>query len=613
MSKKSFGTGITRLLFGLGKKEMKVIPYNEMSSEQFEQLDRFLGKVGFAAATDTLSLTKRQSEYIFNQIKQLDLYRKNMMRDPDLIKADKMTKIDPEFKGFTPKVIEGGKGKTKPGSKIDYGKMSEFLGVKLRGDETFDELLEIEKRMKNKDPEKFAGGGLVNLIAKLRAKFGKKAITTADKIDLPAKSKLKNQFKAFEERNRKLTEDELDELYEEFDEAVPYPMETVADRDRFLKSVQDEKDYMFQQYKAGRLDPKPGEEGRKKFLQKKMEEMEMSGDTKLMTQDEIDELMMLQTEELAPQMTERMNLKIKYPGITDDLIQKIMIDDNPQRKAEVLATLDEAFKMMDKGMSPDEILNAVKNTPRTKQADGGLATMFRPKLKDGGPPNPGRRNFMKVMAGLASLPFVGKLFKGAKVAKTVVPLKNTTTAMPAWFPNFVDKMVTKNVGNKIDADVMLFKDKDLPGVELRKYDDGRIQVEGKNAYNEEYYIDYEPPGYEVVDETTGRAVKKPGDFVATDTEYRMISPEDYDVDGVNVDKIDDILGGNSTQLEGYAKGTGEVKYTTGQKRIDEADARGASKDESLRADINDPYGDVDPTDFADDYAKGGLATMFRKK
>ncbi len=403
MSKKAAGTGIMRLLFGLGKKEMKVIPYNQMTSEQFEQLDRFLGKVGFAVAGDSLTLTKKQGEYVLNQIRQLDLYRKNMMKDPDLVKVDKMKKIDPEFKGFEPKVIEGGKGKTKPGSKIDYDKMSEFLGVKLRGDETFDELLEIEKRMKNKDPEGFAFGG--------------------------------------------------------------------------------------------------------------------------------------------------------------------------------------------------------------------LATMFRPKLKDGGPPNPGRRNFMKVMAGLASLPFVGKLFKGAKVAKTVVPLKNTTTTMPAWFPNFVDKMVNKNVGNKIDADVMLFKDKDLPGVELRKYDDGRIQVEGKNAYNEEYYIDYEPPGYEIVDETTGKAVKKPGDFVATDTEYRMVSPEDYDVDGVNVDKIDDILGGNSTQLEGYAKGTGEVKYTPGQRRIDEADARGASKDESLRADINDPYEGMDPTDFADpdEFAKGGLATMFRKK
>ena len=103
-----------------------------------------------------------------------------------------------------------------------------------------------------------------------------------------------------------------------------------------------------------------------------MEEAELSGDSRLITLDERDELMMLQTEELAPQMTERMQLKIRYPGITDDLIKKIMIDDNPQRKAEVLATLDEAFKMMDKGMSSDEILNTVKNTPRTKNASGGL-------------------------------------------------------------------------------------------------------------------------------------------------------------------------------------------------------------------------------------------------
>jgi hypothetical protein len=133
---------------------------------------------------------------------------------------------------------------------------------------------------------------------------------------------------------------------------------------------------MFTDYKAGRLDPKPGESGRKRFLEKKAEDAEMSGDSRLFTPDEADELTMLQTKELAPQMSERMQLKIKYPGITEDLIQKIMVDDNPQRKAELLATLDEAFKMMNKGMSSDEILNAVKNTPRTKQANGGLAQIL---------------------------------------------------------------------------------------------------------------------------------------------------------------------------------------------------------------------------------------------
>ena len=94
-------------------------------------------------------------------------------------------------------------------------------------------------------------------------------------------------------KTRKLTKDELDDLYEEFDESVdalPYPMETVADREKFLKAVAAERAYMFQQYKMGKLDPKPGEPNRQRFLEKKLEEMELSGDKRLMTIDEIEEL-----------------------------------------------------------------------------------------------------------------------------------------------------------------------------------------------------------------------------------------------------------------------------------------------------------------------------------
>ena len=76
--------------------------------------------------------------------------------------------------------------------------------------------------------------------------------------------------------------------------------------------------------------------------------------------------------DIAPKFYQRMTLKLKYPGISDELIAKIMADDNPQRVAEVMATMDEAFKMMDKGMSSDEILKTFKNTPRTKNAGGGL-------------------------------------------------------------------------------------------------------------------------------------------------------------------------------------------------------------------------------------------------
>ena len=78
----------------------------------------------------------------------------------------------------------------------------------------------------------------------------------------------------------------------------------------------------------------------------------------------------------ASKTAERVELMQKYPGIDKELLDKILIDDNPQRKAEVLATLDEAFRMMEKGMGTDEILQTFKKTPRTKQAGGGVAYLM---------------------------------------------------------------------------------------------------------------------------------------------------------------------------------------------------------------------------------------------
>jgi hypothetical protein len=232
------------------------------------------------------------------------------------------------------------------------------------------------------DPDGLAEGGRIGfkkgkskgLIDFINKKLGKGTVTTAENMELSPDVLQKKMFKDFEERNRLLTDEEYEDFVEEIgDNIEAYDMpQTIGDRDKILKDIADYEAEMFQQYKMGKLDPKPGEPGRKEFLERKLEEAELSGDSRLITLDERDELMMLQTEELAPQMTERMQLKIRYPGITDDLIKKIMIDDNPQRKAEVLATLDEAFKMMNKGMSSDEILNTVKNTPRTKNAGGGL-------------------------------------------------------------------------------------------------------------------------------------------------------------------------------------------------------------------------------------------------
>ena len=238
-----------------------------------------------------------------------------------------------------------------------------------------------------------------------------------------------------------------------------------------------------------------------------------------------------------------------------------------------------------------------------------------------GPKDPNRRFFLKLMGGIMSIPVIGKFLKPLKPA--IKPLSNTTTKMPEWFPQLVEKFTSLGTSKKITkktpgADLPLFAEEatiievpQLPGVRFEKYDNGVIKIEGKNAYNEPYEIKYEPPG-EYKSLETGKIQKTEGDFAAADTVYyRTGDPRemDYDVDYSVVEDLDDILGGDSTKLEGFAKGTGEVKYTKGAKQVDDADAQfnyddplsenPAYRPSDARADVIEGP-DVDLSDYYDD-------------
>ena len=79
--------------------------------------------------------------------------------------------------------------------------------------------------------------------------------------------------------------------------------------------------------------------------------------------------------------------------------------------------------------------------PRSMAAEGGI---MRAAFKNGGQMS--RRGFMKLIAGLAALPVVGKYFKAAKpIAKvaetfTHVPIKDIP-GMPVWFKPLVARVV----------------------------------------------------------------------------------------------------------------------------------------------------------------------------
>ena len=71
-------------------------------------------------------------------------------------------------------------------------------------------------------------------------------------------------------------------------------------------------------------------------------------------------------------------IRTKYKGKIDDrLLQQILVDDNPQRIAEVLATIDEALIMQGKGMGPNQIMETIRSSwGRKKNAHGGLAKIL---------------------------------------------------------------------------------------------------------------------------------------------------------------------------------------------------------------------------------------------
>ena len=289
--------------------------------------------------------------------------------------------------------------------------------------------------------------GIKTLVDDLNEKLkGKKSMETFD-LKTGEVIPTKEPIMTAESKSRKLTKDEI----ADYEEAIGRDSEqwmfegTVDEAEKALKKSKAEEAYYRGQYKAGKLDPAPGEqtEDRMKFLQKKIKEAQMTMDRRLITPDEVDELMRLedifsknktktitktldedalrklaQKENINPEDLEKFlsgeynqilrgpqrglitrdkegniiikdkysskyvdyeraaeedMIRQKYGNIIDDnLLKQILIDDNPQRKAEVLASIDEAIKMQEKGIPYEEIINIMKNTTRTKQAKGGL-------------------------------------------------------------------------------------------------------------------------------------------------------------------------------------------------------------------------------------------------
>jgi len=253
---------------------------------------------------------------------------------------------------------------------------------------TVEELYEAEEIYGpyGKEEQEGIAGGISNL-----EKFVKKKYAAGGRVGFKSGKFVKDGIAALAKlvkgKKKQMTDEEITDFADEF--GID-PTEEYYNFDGTLESanqiLKDQKAYeaqMFVDYKAGRLDPKPGEKGRKRFLQKKLEEAEMSGDNKLITLDELNELDALQGGSGPPSgfvprglknvpvemMTARI-IRAKYPQIPDEMVEQIAsLPDN--KKAIALADLDQTIMLMKTGRSSDEIIEIMKREPETKMADGG--------------------------------------------------------------------------------------------------------------------------------------------------------------------------------------------------------------------------------------------------
>jgi len=217
----------------------------------------------------------------------------------------------------------------------------------------------------------------------------------------------------------------------------------------------------------------------------------------------------------------------------------------------------------------DEIEKVRAMSPEERQAyneslmdEGGMIDISREGFDEGGPSDPSKRKFIKIMGGLASLPIVGKFFRiGEQVAPLATEVKEMAQGMPEWFGALVDKVVRKGV----DA-TKRFATKDREEV----YEQFIGEQEGVRVYkdltNGEIRVKYFSPdnmGGDSIDLIyTPRQITEegviPAQFRAVELEPRGVrtGPDDYDVefDGENVaDTVEDLLS-DTSRLEEFATG-----------------------------------------------------------
>ena len=209
------------------------------------------------------------------------------------------------------------------------------------------------------------------------AKTGIKTIV--DDVDLKSKKPTKEEY------------EEYSQILDDSENFVVQGNETFEELDALVKKQKDYEDFMYMQYKRGKLDPVAGEgtKDRMNFLRKKAEEAELSGDRRLFSINEIKELEDLE-KTFSPMGTSN-KINISDPKTAESFtefakqndpegfkkIQKIVDDINNKNTLEDFDVKDREPNA--KGGSVGNLTYKKMFSDLDKTLNKGLGTMFKRK------------------------------------------------------------------------------------------------------------------------------------------------------------------------------------------------------------------------------------------
>ena len=498
-----------------------------------------------------------------------------------------------------------------PRNEINYKAAELFLGKKLRGDESADELIQIlnsqEMRAEGgRAGYKFGIGPLFKLLSKKSPKqaytdYLKSVKDRAQKGDMKSLAPELGAVTATGVFINRRMKDILENMKNQDMENNLENFKKELDADPFYKEYPEIKDKMIEGYTEMMFGEKKAEGGRAGFangtgapsiiLNPKEESMGPEFETN-------------DPGEAAKEIIKRL---IRVEGAKIPLTEKGLLSLN-------IDNLDEQSI----GGIIDLLGGELQFGVGKKKGDKGGGIIFRKEFDKGGM---SRRTFLKLLGGLASVPIIGKFIKpmkvGKKIAKVPIIKTDNVPGKPEWFDALVNKViiegddVTKRFAT---AERQTIHQKTLnDGTTVRvtqDTDQGAVRVEyesEQNVFGDPVEMEYKKP---LPDE--GDPTPSP-EFTTSESGpvARGRGPDDYDIDvdevgGTSISDLDSDV----SKLKEYATGKKLTmkEILESKKRKDKAAAITDDIDGAQSDAITLRQGDYDPSDY-DDFASGGIARM----